>query len=164
MATNISRPFSMDNFFKVATDPSGKDILDPYTFYWTDFPYFLRNSDGLAIRVDVSLEGVPDLISWAVYESHDYWWIVCIANEMVVPDVEITPGINMFIPNAGDIANFNSQLTARVQVGRLVSLRFGAQFVTSSASPPPTSPPPTSPLPGIFTLGKSKLGGPDVLG
>lgn len=123
MASN--RPYCIDNFFKVVTDPNGKDILDPYTFLWTDFPYFLRNSDGLAVRIDASLEGVPDLISWDNYGTHDYWWIIAIANQMVTPDTEIVSGMNLFVPNAADINNFNAQVTARLQQGRLVSLRTG---------------------------------------
>lgn len=144
-----SRPYSLDNFFKVVTDPNGKDILDPYTFLWTDFPYFLRNSQGLALRIDASLEGVPDLISWDNYGTHDLWWVVCIANEMVTPDIEITPGINMFVPSGADISNFNSQTKVRLQQGRLVSLRPGT-FVPQSAT--------TTQTPAPFTLGQGKLG------
>ena len=132
MANNISRPFSIDNFFKVVTDPNGKDILDPYTFLWTDFPYFLRNSDGTALRIDASLEGVPDLISWNAYGTHDYWWIISIANQMVTPDTEITPGMNFFVPRGADVGAFYSQVMARLQQGRLVSLRPGVLI-----SPPP---------------------------
>jgi hypothetical protein len=125
VATNINRPFSMDNFFNTAIDPNGNTILDPYTFLWTDFPYFLRNSDGLAIRIDASLAGVPDRVSWNTYGTHDYWWIIAIANQMVTPDTEIVSGMNLFVPNASDIGVFNSQVTARQQPGRLVSLLPG---------------------------------------
>jgi hypothetical protein len=125
VATNINRPFSMDNFFNTAIDPNGNTILDPYTFLWTDFPYFLRNSGGLALRIDAALDGVPDLISWNAYGTHDYWWIISIANQMVTPDTEITPGINLFIPSASDIGTFNAQITARAQQGKLVSLLPG---------------------------------------
>lgn len=125
MATNITRPYSIDNYFKTVIDSNGKDILDPYTFLWTDFPYFLRNSNGSALRIDSSLEGVPDLISWNAFGTHDYWWIISIANQMIFPDTEIASGMNLFVPNATDITNFNSQVTARQQQGRLVSLLPG---------------------------------------
>jgi hypothetical protein len=158
MATNISRPYSMDNYFNVVTDPNGKDILDPYTFLWTDFPYFLRNSQGLALRIDASLEGVPDLISWNNYGTHDLWWVIAIANQMVTPDTEIIPGMNMFVPSAGDISNFNQQLTARLQQGRLVSLRPGTLISSSLTGTAPSVPTST------FKLGQSTLGGSSTLG
>jgi hypothetical protein len=125
MATNVSRPYSIDNFFKVVTDPNGKDILDPYTFLWTDFPYYLRNSNGAVQRIDASLDGVPDLISWDNYGTHDFWWVISIANEMVTPDTEIIPGMNLFLPSTTDITNFYQQIIARSQQGRLVSLLPG---------------------------------------
>jgi hypothetical protein len=134
MATNIDRPYSMDNYFKVVTDPNGKDILDPYTFLWTDFPYYLRNSDGTALRIDAALQGVPDLISWDAFGSHDFWWVISIANQMVTPDTEIVPGMNLFVPNDSDITNFNSQVTARLQQGRLVSLRPGVLVVPAPST------------------------------
>jgi len=156
---NPSRPYRIDNFFKVVTDPNGKDILDPYTFLWTDFPYFLRNSDGLAIRIDVSLEGVPDLISWSNYGTHDYWWIIAIANQMVTPDNEIVPGMNLFLPNTVDISNFNVQVMARLQQSITVSL-FPGNFVSRPTQLPSQ---PTQPK-GSFVLGTSTLGGANVLG
>ena len=134
MATNINRPYSMDNYFKTAVDPNGKTILDPYTFLWTDFPYYLRNSDGLAVRINAALVGVPDLISWNTYGSHDYWWMISIANQMVNPESEIIPGMNLFVPTATDVGAFNSLVTARQQQGRLVSLLPGVL-----RSPPQTS-------------------------
>jgi hypothetical protein len=115
----------MDNFFKVVTDPNGKDILDPYTFLWTDFPYYLRNSNGGVQRIDASLDGIPDLISWNNYGTHDFWWVISIANQMVTPDTEITPGMNFYLPTATDITNFYQQTVARSQQGRLVSLLPG---------------------------------------
>ena len=160
MATNINRQYSIDNYFNVVTDPNGKDILDPYTFLWTDFPYFLRNSQGIALRIDVSLEGVPDLISWNSYGSHDLWWIVAIANQMVTPDNEIVPGMNLFVPNASDVSNFNQQITARLQQGRLVSLSPGKLIPRSLTGTAASVAKPQGP----FTLGRSTLGGPDVLG
>ena len=161
MATNINRPYSIDNFFKLATDPSNKTILDPYTFFWTDLPYFLRNSIGQVRRINVSKEGAPDLISYQEYGTHDLWWVLSMANQMIIPEEEIAIGTNVYIPGQGDLNNFLTQVTARGSTLRIIS------FQPTPVSEVGTTPPPTIPVPsaaGQFTLVRSKLGGPDVLG
>jgi hypothetical protein len=121
MATNINRTYSIDNFFKTAVDPNNKTILDPYTFFWTDLPYFLRNSIGQVRRIDVSKEGAPDLISYQEYGSHDLWWILSIANQMITPETELEIGTNVYIPSPGDVSNFLSQVNQRNVSLRLIT-------------------------------------------
>ena len=73
MATNIKRPYSMDNMFATAVDPNNKTILDPYTFLWCEFPYYLRNSFSSVMTLTIQNAGAPDLVSWTQYGTHDYW-------------------------------------------------------------------------------------------
>ena len=122
MATNIKRPYSMDNMFATAVDPNNKTILDPYTFLWCEFPYYLRNSFSSVMTLTIQNAGAPDLVSWTQYGTHDYWWIISIANQMANPDTDMVSGINFYLPNAVDITNFLSQVNQRSQGSRLISL------------------------------------------
>jgi hypothetical protein len=122
MATNITRQYSLDNFFQTAVDPNNNTILDPYTFFWTDLPYFLRNSIGQVRRIDASKEGVPDLISFQEYGTHDLWWVLSIANQMITPDTEIEIGTNIYIPGTDDVSNFLSKINQRSSSLRIINL------------------------------------------
>jgi hypothetical protein len=161
MATNVTRPYSIDNFFKTAVDPNGNTILDPYTFFWTDLPYFLRNSIGQVRRIDAAKEGVPDLISHQEYGTHDLWWILSIANQMITPDTEIEIGTNIYIPSSDDISSFLSQINQRTTQLRLI--KFTSTPVVPQGSPPSSRRVAATPS-QTFTLGESKLGGTNVLG
>lgn len=162
MATDINRPYSMDNFFRTAIDPNNNTILDPYTFFWTDLPYYLRDSIGQVRRIDVSKEGVPDLISYQEYGTHDLWWILSIANQMIVPEDEIAIGTNIYVPNQSDVNDFLTQINTRNNTLRLISFTPTPISEVGNIFPPQATP---APLPsGLFTLGQSPLGGTNVLG
>jgi hypothetical protein len=122
MATNILRAFSLDNAFNTAIDPNGKTILDPYTCVWTVLPYFLRNSSGQTLRIDAKYIGVPDLVSWDFYGTHDLWWPFCIANQFIFPDKEMVSGFLVFIPKATDIQTFYSQVVQILKGDNIVAV------------------------------------------
>jgi len=48
----------------------------------------------------------PDLISYKVYNTVDYWWIICYVNKIQNPLVDMTAGTLIKIPNTLDIYNF----------------------------------------------------------
>jgi len=48
----------------------------------------------------------PDLISYAVYGTVDYWWIILFVNDIDDPLTEIVAGDVLTIPNIADIYNF----------------------------------------------------------
>lgn len=122
MATQYKAPMSLDNFLKVSQAPDGKSILDPYTFYMTELPAALKASTGQTLRIDRSTAGVPDLISWNQYSTHDYWWMLCLVNLMIRPESQIVPGEIFFLPSLPDVDAFITSATRQARTPKIVRL------------------------------------------
>jgi hypothetical protein len=103
-------------------DPTGKVILDPYSFYMTDINYYIRNSIGTTRLIDRSSAGAPDLISWMEYETHDYWWLLCLVNLIIYGEKEIIPNMLFFLPRIPDVHAFMQQSVNRRKGVRIVKL------------------------------------------
>jgi len=48
--------------------------------------------------IPAGLEGRPDLLSYAVYGTSKYWWVICEANRVVDPFEELYSGRQIHIP------------------------------------------------------------------
>lgn len=57
-------------------------------------------------RVTASDEYQADLVSYRVYGTEVYWWIICIANKISNPLTELVQGLVIKIPSILDIKAF----------------------------------------------------------
>ena len=55
----------------------------------------------------------PDLISYQVYGTVDYWWIICYLNQIHNPFSDIKIGMVLAIPNVLDIFQFAKKYSIR---------------------------------------------------
>jgi hypothetical protein len=132
--TIAKRAMSIENFQRQAIDPNNKTILDPYTFFMTDLPYYLRNSPGVTRRISRSTAYAPDLISYVEYGTHDFWWGICIANRMTRGEREIEPGIDFYVPSSAELNSFIVQAQKRKVGGKIVVIpKSGPTLVTYRA-------------------------------
>jgi hypothetical protein len=121
-STTYRSPLSLENFMKQVKDNNGKTILDPYSFYMTDINYYTRNNTGTTRMIDRGSAGAPDLISWMEYDTHDYWWLLCLVNLIMYGDKEIIPNMLMFLPRTTDIQAFIQQSVTARKTARIVRL------------------------------------------
>ena len=64
-------------------------------------------------RTDIHDVGRPDLISFEVYGTVRYWWIICIVNKIMDPLQGIAEGDLLKIPHILDIGDFYRQYRIR---------------------------------------------------
>jgi hypothetical protein len=50
--------------------------------------------------------GVPDLISYDIYGSTEYWWIICLYNGIVIVHEELFAGRTIKIPDIGQVTSW----------------------------------------------------------
>jgi hypothetical protein len=55
----------------------------------------------------------PDMISYTVYGTVDYWWIILLVNEIMDAFNDLEVGMLLTIPNTLDVANFFQQYRIR---------------------------------------------------
>jgi hypothetical protein len=55
----------------------------------------------------------PDLISFKVYGTVDFWWIILLVNEIDDPLTDLEEGMILEIPNKIDIYEFQKQFRVR---------------------------------------------------
>lgn len=51
----------------------------------------------------------PDLISYKVYGTVDFWWALCLVNKVNSPLVDLTEGMLLKVPNVWDLYEFKKQ-------------------------------------------------------
>jgi len=57
--------------------------------------------------------GRPDLISYENYKTVQYWWLICLVNNIENPLTDITAGMRLIIPNVLDINAFQRKYKIR---------------------------------------------------
>lgn len=67
---------------------------------------FKMTHDIAYYRTDIQDVGQPDLISYENYGTEYYWWIICLANNIENPLLDITVGTILKIPHLADIYAF----------------------------------------------------------
>lgn len=55
----------------------------------------------------------PDMISYKMYGTVNYWWIICLVNNIFDPFNDLYVGQQLTIPNALDIFEFYRQYSLR---------------------------------------------------
>ena len=48
----------------------------------------------------------PDVISWKMYGTEYFWWLLCLINDVLSPLVDIKAGMTLEVPNIVDIHDF----------------------------------------------------------
>jgi len=97
------------SFFNMVTNDNNKEY---------DFLY--NNLSRFAMRYTVSYYQVissdvmrPDLISYKLYGTVDYWWILLYVNKIDNPLTDIEVGKVLTVPNVLDIYQFYKQYALR---------------------------------------------------
>ena len=96
-------------FFKKQTVNNVNEI----DFLWNTLSSFEMNHARSYYRVRGDEVSQPDLISYRVYGTERYWWIICLVNEIEDPFTDITEGSIMQIPNIRDIYDFYQNFSIR---------------------------------------------------
>lgn len=99
------------NFYTAVT-VDGTQELD---FLWNSLTTFLNEMryEPTYYRTSVVDSMRPDLISYKVYGSVQFWWVICLVNEIGDPFSEIEPGMVLTIPSKLDIINFQRKYRVR---------------------------------------------------
>lgn len=96
-------------FFKKLT-VNGVNELD---FLWNTLSSFEMNHTSSYYRVKGDEVGQPDLISYRLYDTEEYWWIICLVNKIENPLEDIVEGTILQIPNVRDIYDFHQTKAVR---------------------------------------------------
>ena len=65
---------------------------------WGNIVSNLSNSPSKVAIIPAGMEGRPDLISFKVYGTPDFWWVICAANKIIDPFEQLTAGKQIVIP------------------------------------------------------------------
>lgn len=96
-------------FYKQAT-VNGIDELD---MLWNRLSNFTMNYTPVYYRVTVHDVMQPDNISYNMYGTERYWWIICLVNGIMNPFDELVIGTVLKLPNIVDIEDFYRQYVMR---------------------------------------------------
>lgn len=79
---------------------------------------YLESLDNIVIEkeylIEGQYEGHPELLSYQLYSTVDYWWILCLVNEIIDPISDFTMNKKIAIPSLASIQDF---LTKAVSIG-----------------------------------------------
>jgi hypothetical protein len=114
-----TRKFIRDNFYEKISTPvsvggGGPDVLvnDVLSFKFVDFANFLRGQRVVRQRITDDTEATPDLLSYGVYRTTEFWWVVMVANAIDDCFQGFVEGDQLVIPPVALIEQFFSQVTA----------------------------------------------------
>lgn len=82
-------------------------------FLWNSLSNFRMDYEPSYYRTTAIDVMRPDLISYRVYGVVDYWWIICLVNQIDCPLTDIVEGLVLKIPNKLDIYNFQRKFRVR---------------------------------------------------
>ena len=103
-------------FFTVVTATATgdtEDSLKELDFLWNPLTAFTLKYDPSYYRVTVADLMRPDMISYKSYGTVEFWWIICLINEIDSPLVDLEAGQVLKIPNSLDIFNFQRKYRVR---------------------------------------------------
>ncbi len=96
-------------FFKKSTINN----IDELDFLQNTLSSFkIRHSRGY-YRIRGDEVGQPDLISYRIYGTELYWWIICLVNQIENPLEDIEEGSIIQIPDIRDIYDFYQNYVIR---------------------------------------------------
>ena len=92
----------------VSTVPYQKEIA-PDFLNASYIPAIFQLPTSKTIVLSAKYVGYPDLLSYDVYGTVDYWWILCMMNGIVDIYTDMTAGMTWNIPAMADIQGMLSQ-------------------------------------------------------
>ncbi len=96
-------------FFKKLT-VNGVEELD---YLWNTLSSFKMNHTKGYYRIRGDEVGQPDLISYRIYGTERYWWIICLVNQINSPLTDIVEGSVIELPDVRDIYDFYQNFANR---------------------------------------------------
>ncbi len=75
---------------------STKEIVS--TRGWTTYSTNIKNVPAKLLVLPAGFEGRPDLLSYEVYGTTDYWWVICLANDIIDPFEQFKAGKQIKVP------------------------------------------------------------------
>ena len=92
--------------------------------------FFLERND---IRIKITtfqLHTVTELDEFAAptiaqryYDNHEYWWVICLYNDIIDPTTELYAGKNIRIPDQRELERYLSQsLVSTNRIGEFVAV------------------------------------------
>lgn len=97
------------NFYQINTVNDTKEL----DFISNSLTKFKMTYQPRYYRVRASDIMRPEMISFQVYGSTDFWWILMVVNKITNPLVELQPGLILEIPNQLDIFDFQKKYRLR---------------------------------------------------
>ena len=97
------------NFYNVAVN----NQTDEYDYLWNNLSKFKTNYPLRYYRVESKDLMRPDIISYKIYGTIGYWWLILALNGIQDPLHDLTVGLLLKIPNVLDIYNFQKQWAIR---------------------------------------------------
>lgn len=98
---------------------SDGDIL---TDLFQDFYFYLKGRQLQEYIVDETDEGLLDQISYKLYNSEEYWWILAKANNIVNIEDEVVRGRVLQVPSLLDINEFIALKRRQTRVNRDITI------------------------------------------
>ena len=108
MASLLSQVGSFGRAFSETEDRSGMEILDLSSFRYRDIRRFIPATAFRSYQVRSDETGSPDMISYRVYGTHDYWWVICIINGVTDPFSQFPAGTVLQLPSRFSIEQYLS--------------------------------------------------------
>jgi len=96
MAGGKSRYNVFEPNFLEFKNKSTKEIVSSRE--WGSYCNKLASEPAKVLVVPAGFEGRPDLLSYEVYGSVDYWWVICAANNIIDPFEQLIAGKQIRIP------------------------------------------------------------------
>ena len=65
---------------------------------WSNIVEALSDLPSRVAIIPAGMDGRPDLLSFKLYGTPDYWWLICAANKIIDPFEQLTAGKQIIIP------------------------------------------------------------------
>jgi len=97
------------NFYNIQRN----DGIDEYDYLYNNLSQFEMNYSISYYRIEQSDLMRPDLISYKIYGTITYWWLIMMINKIENPLRDMEVGTLLQIPNILDIYEFQKKWTIR---------------------------------------------------
>lgn len=99
-----------------------ENVFDVLSFKFLDLKDYLRSKPLQLYVIEAGKEFRPDLISYDIYSDTQYWYIICLINDIIDPMEDLVVGTTLIYPELYIIENFYNELLQVELEGRTVSL------------------------------------------
>jgi hypothetical protein len=99
----LDNKYAMYKYFKEETTDSGVVEFDLSSL---NFNLFKTDRDVKLYQLDKFEAGRPDLLSFNIYGTTSYWWILSKYNDIINPIYELQAGLIIKVPHEKDIQEF----------------------------------------------------------